>query len=145
MTEDQLEQETLAWLADVGYTHLYGPDIAFDGPTPERANYRQVLLTFKRLLSQTRNAKQRQALLAGKVEDMINTVVRQIAFYNFDPNSPDAFPDVEHRTYLNLTRRQATALMAELAARINDADMTDYYGTRATVTVNLDNDGMEGS
>ena len=31
MTEDQLEQETLGWLADVGYTHLYGPDIAPDG------------------------------------------------------------------------------------------------------------------
>ena len=25
MTEDQLEQETLGWLAEVGYTHLYGP------------------------------------------------------------------------------------------------------------------------
>ena len=47
MTEDQLEQEALAWLQDVGYTHLYGPDIAFDGPKPERANYRQVLLTFR--------------------------------------------------------------------------------------------------
>jgi type I restriction enzyme R subunit len=40
VTEDQLEQETLAWLQDVGYTHLYGPNIAFDGMQPERANYR---------------------------------------------------------------------------------------------------------
>jgi len=47
MTEDQLEQETLAWLQDVGYTHRYGPDIAFDGPSPERADYRQVLLSFR--------------------------------------------------------------------------------------------------
>lgn len=47
MTEDQLEQETLAWLQDVGYTHLYGPDIAFDGVRPERADYRQVLLAFR--------------------------------------------------------------------------------------------------
>ncbi len=47
MTEDQLEQETLAWLRDVGYAHLYGPDIAHDGPKPERANYRQVQLTFR--------------------------------------------------------------------------------------------------
>lgn len=69
----------------------------------------------------------------------------QIAFYNFDPNSPDAFPGVEHRTFVNLTRRQATVLMAELAQRISDDDMTDYYGTRATVTVNLDNDGLEAS
>jgi type I restriction enzyme R subunit len=47
MTEDQLEQETLAWLQDVGYTHRYGPDIAHDGPTPERASYRQVILSFR--------------------------------------------------------------------------------------------------
>jgi type I restriction enzyme R subunit len=36
MTEDQLEQEALAWLQDVGYSHRYGPDIAHDSPTPER-------------------------------------------------------------------------------------------------------------
>ena len=45
MTEDQLEQEALGWLADVGYTVLYGPDMAPDGPAPERDNYRQVILT----------------------------------------------------------------------------------------------------
>jgi len=47
MTEDQLEQETLGWLNDVGYRHLYGPDIAFDGATPERSDYRQVLLSIR--------------------------------------------------------------------------------------------------
>jgi len=47
MTEDQLEQETLAWLQDVGYTHRNGPDIAFDGSSPERADYRQVVLPFR--------------------------------------------------------------------------------------------------
>lgn len=44
MTEDQLERETLAWLQDVGYVHVAGPDIAPDGPAPERNDYRQVLL-----------------------------------------------------------------------------------------------------
>jgi oligoendopeptidase F len=57
-------------------------------PTPltlaETASVFGEMLTFKRLLSETKNAKQRQALLAGKVEDMINTVVRQIAFYSFE-------------------------------------------------------------
>ncbi len=57
-------------------------------PTPltlaETASVFGEMLTFKRLLSQTKNARQRQALLAGKVEDMINTVVRQIAFYSFE-------------------------------------------------------------
>jgi type I restriction enzyme R subunit len=44
MTEDQLEQETLAWLTDVGYTPIYGPENAFDGAMPERSNYTQVIL-----------------------------------------------------------------------------------------------------
>ena len=44
MTEDQLEQETLGWLKEVGYTHLYGPDIAHDGEFPERDHYRRVVL-----------------------------------------------------------------------------------------------------
>ena len=44
MTEDQLEQEALGWLADVGWQHRYGPDLAPDGAAPERDNYRQVLL-----------------------------------------------------------------------------------------------------
>ncbi len=47
MTEDQLEQEALGWLADVGYTHAFGPDMAPDGPAPERANYQQVVLTLR--------------------------------------------------------------------------------------------------
>jgi type I restriction enzyme R subunit len=44
MTEDQLEQETLGWLKEVGYSHLYGPDIAHDGECPERDHYRRVVL-----------------------------------------------------------------------------------------------------
>lgn len=44
MTEDQLEQETLGWLADVGYTSVYGPEIAVDGSAPERSNYVEVVL-----------------------------------------------------------------------------------------------------
>src|ERR1700739_4307627 len=62
-----------------------GPRMA---PTPltlaETASVFGEMLTFKRLLAQTTSARQRQALLAGKVEDMINTVVRQIAFYSFE-------------------------------------------------------------
>lgn len=61
---------------------------ALMAPTPltlaETASVFGEMLTFKRLLAQTKNTKQRQALLAGKVEDMINTVVRQIAFYSFE-------------------------------------------------------------
>ncbi len=38
MTEDQLEQEALGWLADVGYSPLYGPELAPDGERPERSS-----------------------------------------------------------------------------------------------------------
>ena len=47
MTEDQLEQETLGWLTELGYAHLYGPDIALDGDNRERESYRDVLLTMR--------------------------------------------------------------------------------------------------
>jgi len=42
------------------------------------------MLTFRKLLERETDPRKRKALLAGKVEDMINTVVRQIAFYEFE-------------------------------------------------------------
>jgi oligoendopeptidase F len=42
------------------------------------------MLTFQALLKQTTDPRKRKTLLASKVEDMINTVVRQIAFYTFE-------------------------------------------------------------
>jgi type I restriction enzyme R subunit len=47
MTEDQLEQETLVWLAELGYAVHFGPDIAHDGTKPERSSYREVVLPFR--------------------------------------------------------------------------------------------------
>ncbi len=42
------------------------------------------MLTFRKMLDRAETQEQRKILLAGKVEDMINTVVRQIAFYDFE-------------------------------------------------------------
>ena len=42
------------------------------------------MLTFRKLLDNAKDQNERKVLLAGKVEDMINTVVRQIAFYDFE-------------------------------------------------------------
>lgn len=57
-------------------------------PTPltlaETASVFGEMLTFKALLEKARSPQERRTLLAGKVEDMINTVVRQIAFYTFE-------------------------------------------------------------
>jgi oligoendopeptidase F len=48
------------------------------------------MLTFRRMLDGAETQAERKVLLAGKVEDMINTVVRQIAFYDFECKLHDA-------------------------------------------------------
>lgn len=42
------------------------------------------MLTFRGLLASQTDPKQRRVMLASKVEDMLNTVVRQVAFYEFE-------------------------------------------------------------
>jgi oligoendopeptidase F len=42
------------------------------------------MLTFRAVLAAERDPKRRKIMLAGKVEDMLNTVVRQIAFVEFE-------------------------------------------------------------
>ena len=67
---------------------LAAPNGALMAPTPltlaETASVFGEMLTFRKLLAATRDRKERKAMLAAKVEDMINTVVRQIAFYTFE-------------------------------------------------------------
>ena len=66
---------------------LAAPNGALMAPTPltlaETASVFGEMLTFRRLL-QRAAPDQRRAMLAAKVEDMLNTVVRQIAFYSFE-------------------------------------------------------------
>jgi len=68
------------WLA-----RAQGPLLA---PTPltlaETASVFGEMLTFRKLLAEASTPLERKAMLAQKVEDMINTVVRQIAFYSFE-------------------------------------------------------------
>jgi oligoendopeptidase F len=67
---------------------LAAPNGALMAPTPltlaETASVFGEMLTFRKLLAGTTDKKQRKAMLTAKVEDMINTVVRQIAFYTFE-------------------------------------------------------------
>ena len=67
---------------------LAGKQGALMAPTPltlaETASVFGEMLTFRRLLDQAPSPRERKALLAAKVEDMLNTVVRQIAFYCFE-------------------------------------------------------------
>jgi oligoendopeptidase F len=67
---------------------LAGPNGALMAPTPltlaETASVFGEMLTFKALLSKAATPSEKKAMLASKVEDMLNTVVRQIAFYCFE-------------------------------------------------------------
>lgn len=72
MTEDQLEQETLNWLSEVGYTNLYGPNISVDGNAPERSNYVQVVLV-ERLRSAI--ARLNPGIPSGAREDALQKVL----------------------------------------------------------------------
>ncbi len=78
---------------------LAGKQGALMAPTPltlaETASVFGEMLTFRKVLAETNDAKAKKALLAGKVEDMINTVVRQIAFYTFERKVHTARKDGE--------------------------------------------------
>lgn len=67
---------------------LAGSQGALMAQTPltlaETASVFGEMLTFRAILDQTKDLKERKAILVQKVEDMINTVVRQIAFYEFE-------------------------------------------------------------
>jgi oligoendopeptidase F len=67
---------------------LAAPQGALMAPTPltlaETASVFGEMLTFRALLDETTDPRERKAMLAAKVEDMINTVVRQVAFYSFE-------------------------------------------------------------
>jgi len=83
------------------------------------------MLTFQSLLSQAKTPAERKTLLAGKVEDMINTVVRQIAFYDFECKLHAA------RAQGELTPDDINALWMSIQAEsLGDAfDFMDGYET----------------
>ena len=70
------------------YQVLAGPQGALLADTPltlaETASVFGEMLTFQSLLAREQDPAKRRILLAGKVEDMLNTVVRQIAMHNFE-------------------------------------------------------------
>ncbi len=83
------------------------------------------MLTFRKLLDAAKTPAERKTLLAGKVEDMINTVVRQIAFYDFECRLHAARREGE------LTPDDINALwMSVQAESLGDAfDFMDGYET----------------
>ncbi|MFA5871582.1 MAG: type I restriction endonuclease subunit R [Parcubacteria group bacterium] len=43
-TESDLENAALEWLEELGYSIVFGPNIAFDGESPERQSYKDIVL-----------------------------------------------------------------------------------------------------
>jgi oligoendopeptidase F len=72
---------------------LAGPQGALMSDTPltlaETASVFGEMLTFRALLEREKDPRRRRILIAGKVEDMLNTVVRQIAFHGFETRLHD--------------------------------------------------------
>ena len=91
---------------------LAGSQGALMASTPltlaETASVFGEMLTFQALLAKTTDQAKRKILLASKVEDMINTVVRQIAFYSFERKVHEARKDGE------LTPDQINAIWMEV-------------------------------
>jgi len=84
------------------HQRLAAPQGALMADTPltlaETASVFGEMLTFRALLDAAESPAQRFALLASKVEDMLNTVVRQIAFYSFERKVHTARAQGELRT-----------------------------------------------
>ncbi|MGL1919648.1 MAG: M3 family oligoendopeptidase [Hyphomicrobiales bacterium] len=70
------------------HQYLANEQGALMAPTPltlaETASVFGEMLTFRSMLKNTKSVAEKRAMLAGKVEDMLNTVVRQICFYSFE-------------------------------------------------------------
>jgi len=77
ITEDHLEQQCLEWFKELGYAYAFAPDLAPDGTSPERTDFRQVILT-----GRLRSALQR--LNPGVPAGTIESAVLQLA----NPNVP---------------------------------------------------------
>ncbi len=77
ITEDHLEQQCLAWFQELGYTHVFAPQLDSDGTSPERTDFRQVILT-----GRLRSALQR--LNPDVPASTIESAVLQLA----NPNVP---------------------------------------------------------
>lgn len=87
MTEDQLEQQCLEWFAEGGWEIVHGADIAPDGPTPERNNYRQVVLladleaAVRRINPHLPDAAIEQAVAIVSKPESLDTVISNRGFH----------------------------------------------------------------
>jgi oligoendopeptidase F len=107
---------------------LAGPQGSILSNTPltlaETASVFGEMLTFRSMLDKTTDKKQRFAMLSQKVEDMLNTVVRQIAFYTFERKVHTARKEGE------LTREQLDQIWLDVSVESlgPGVKLNDGYG-----------------
>ena len=77
ITEDLVEQQSIEWFKDLGYAYVCGYDIAPDGETPERHDYRSVILKDRLLSALTR-------INPDNPKSAVDTALAQLA----NPNIP---------------------------------------------------------
>ena len=78
ITEDHLEQQCLEWFKELGYTHVFAPQLDSDGTSPERTDFRQVILT-----GRLRSALQRlnpEVPASTKTSEAMSKALRQRGF-----------------------------------------------------------------
>lgn len=96
------------------HQYLANEQGALMAPTPltlaETASVFGEMLTFRSMLKNVKTVAEKRSMLAGKVEDMLNTVVRQICFYSFERKVHNARKDGE------LTTDQLNAFWLEVSA-----------------------------
>ncbi|MGE3231404.1 MAG: M3 family oligoendopeptidase [Hyphomicrobium sp.] len=110
---------------------LAAPQGALMAETPltlaETASVFGEMLTFRALLDAERDPKRRRILIAGKVEDMLNTVVRQIAMHEFERRFHDARRESE-QTAEEIGRIWLETQTEALGAAIRlDADYSVFW------------------
>jgi hypothetical protein len=112
-TESTIEQAAIDWLQELGYEYAFGPDLAFDGPAPERENYEDVIL-----LNRLRDAIGRLNLnIPAQAQHTLTLPETTAIEFNVDGLPPVPVSEVE----------QACAEVVELVQR--------FCGGRARVEV----------
>jgi type I restriction enzyme, R subunit len=85
ITEDHLEQHCIDWFKKLGYAYVFGPDMAHDGQSPEREDFKQVILP-----SRLRKALGR--LNPGVPKEALETALLKIS----NPNVPGLLASNRH-------------------------------------------------
>jgi type I restriction enzyme R subunit len=118
ITEDQLEQICLEWFREGGYEYAFGPDIAHDGETPERIDYRQVVLA-GRLLAAMQKINPHIPL----------TVLEEVAISITKPQSPVLIHN--NRTFHRLLLEGMPVEYSDGEETLNDhAQLIDFNNFR---------------